>query len=53
MWFTEIAIGRIGRITPSGSIKEFKLPSRTSEPGGIAAGPGAYGSAKKAAGPSG
>ena len=40
LWFTENK-GRIGRITPSGDITEFAIPSPDSGPVGIAAGPDA------------
>ncbi|MFI5250511.1 MAG: PASTA domain-containing protein [Gemmatimonadales bacterium] len=46
LWFTEIATGRIGRITPAGSITEFSVPAlaglcepTTGLPCTIAAGP--------------
>jgi streptogramin lyase len=47
IWFTEIPVGftspepagRIGRITPTGQITEFTLPSAGSEPRGITPGP--------------
>jgi streptogramin lyase len=39
VWFTERNAGRIGRITPSGTITEFPLPSAASAPTTIAAGP--------------
>ena len=39
MWFTERLASAIGRITPDGTITEYKLPTFTSYPGGIAAGP--------------
>jgi streptogramin lyase len=38
LWFTQ-NIGGIGRITPSGDITEFTIPSPNSGPVGIAAGP--------------
>jgi streptogramin lyase len=37
LWFTE-DVGNIGRIKPSGAIKEFPLPSGASDPTGIASG---------------
>ena len=47
IWFTEIPVGftapepagRVGRITPTGQITEFTLPSAGSEPRGISTGP--------------
>src|SRR5438105_4777991 len=39
MWFTEEAGNAIGRITPSGTITEFPIPTANSSPRGIAAGP--------------
>jgi streptogramin lyase len=39
LWFTEHGGNRIGRITPSGSIREFSLPTPGSAPQGITAGP--------------
>jgi photosystem II stability/assembly factor-like uncharacterized protein/streptogramin lyase len=42
LWFTEYVsyqIGQIGRITPSGTVTEFAIPSRYSRPLGITAGP--------------
>ena len=38
LWFTQ-NIGRIGRITPTGVISEFTIPSPNSGPVGITAGP--------------
>ncbi len=38
IWFTEFDNNAIGRITPSGSITEFSLPTANSEPTGIVAG---------------
>jgi streptogramin lyase len=38
LWFTEYVFGTIGRITPSGTISEFTIPSTESHPEGIAAG---------------
>ncbi len=38
LWFTE-GTGNIGRITPSGSITEFPIPTASSMPVGITAGP--------------
>jgi streptogramin lyase len=40
LWFTQ-NIGGIGRITPTGAITEFAIPSTNSRPVGIAAGPDA------------
>jgi streptogramin lyase len=39
MWFTERTGNRIGRITASGAISEFPIPTSASEPVGIASGP--------------
>jgi streptogramin lyase len=39
LWFTEADAGKIGRITPDGSIAEFPLSSSGAEPWRIAAGP--------------
>jgi streptogramin lyase len=39
MWFAESAGNRIGRITMTGAITEFPLPTAGSSPAGIAAGP--------------
>lgn len=48
LWFTELGfsnagetngIGKIGRISPSGRITEFPLPTQYSHPSGITAGP--------------
>jgi streptogramin lyase len=39
VWFTEEAGNRIGRITPSGTITEFPIPSANSEPNAIVTGP--------------
>jgi virginiamycin B lyase len=39
LWFTEADAGKIGRITPEGSVVEYPLPSPTAEPWRIAAGP--------------
>ena len=39
VWFTEGAADTIGRITPSGKISDFPLPTRESLPSGITAGP--------------
>jgi RHS repeat-associated protein len=38
MWFAEYHAGKIGKVTPSGTITEYSLPSG-SDPTGIAAGP--------------
>jgi streptogramin lyase len=40
LWFTQ-NVGGIGRITPTGDITEFAIPSPNSGPLGIAAGPDA------------
>ena len=39
LWFTEARGNQIGRISPSGTITEFPVPTAGSYPGGIAAGP--------------
>src|SRR5207249_2781159 len=40
LWFTEEVIGgRIGRITPQGSVTEYLLPTKDSYARGITAGP--------------
>jgi virginiamycin B lyase len=41
VWFTEImqGVGKIGRITPSGTITEFQTPTANSRLEGITAGP--------------
>ncbi len=39
LWFTEYNDNRIGRITPSGSVTEFLIPTAYSQPWTIAAGP--------------
>ena len=39
VWFTELVGNRIGRITPSGEITEFPVPTANSEPIAIAKGP--------------
>jgi virginiamycin B lyase len=39
LWFTETVRNKIGRITPSGVITEFALPTSDGDPHGIAAGP--------------
>ena len=39
LWFTEEAAGKIGRITPSGQISEFSVPTPESQPDGITATP--------------
>ncbi|HTO87142.1 MAG TPA: hypothetical protein VMR54_06385 [Thermoanaerobaculia bacterium] len=38
LWFTESRNDKIGRISPSGVITEFPIPTPNSSPGGIAAG---------------
>ena len=38
MWFTEQGADRIGRITPSGDIREYSLPTPRAGPTGIALG---------------
>ena len=39
IWFTERAPGKIGVITPSGTIAEYALPSSAADPRNITAGP--------------
>ena len=39
LWFTEEGANKIGRITPSGRITEFPIPTASSGPDGITAGP--------------
>ncbi len=39
MWFTETATNKIGRITPSGVVTEFSVPTPNSSPNDITAGP--------------
>ena len=39
MWFTETNAGRIGRITTSGQVLEFRIPTANAGPLGIASGP--------------
>jgi streptogramin lyase len=39
LWFTEWLADKIGRITPSGTISQFQIPTATSHPYGITAGP--------------
>lgn len=39
LWFTESDANAIGRITTSGSIAEFPVPTPASQPSGIASGP--------------
>jgi streptogramin lyase len=39
LWFTEFLGDRIGRITPSGTINEYSVPTTPSGPSGIAVGP--------------
>src|ERR1700730_6073061 len=39
LWFTETFASRIGRITTSGVVSEFPLPTSGSGPADIAAGP--------------
>jgi streptogramin lyase len=39
IWFTEFSGNRIGRVTTSGVIDEFPLPTGATQPHGIAAGP--------------
>jgi streptogramin lyase len=39
LWFTEYWSNRIGRMTPSGALTEFPIPTPESSPRGIVAGP--------------
>ena len=39
LWFTETDAGKVGRMTTTGRLTEFPLPSAVSEPGEIVAGP--------------
>jgi streptogramin lyase len=39
LWFTEFAADQIGRITPTGAITEFSIPTANAEPQGITVGP--------------
>jgi hypothetical protein len=39
LWFTETLANKIGRITPSGTITEYRVPTSNSNPGEITAGP--------------
>ena len=39
MWFTEEGRNRIGRLTPTGSLSEFLIPTAQATPGGITVGP--------------
>ena len=39
LWFTEFIANKIGRITPTGTITEFNVPTSSSDPIGITAGP--------------
>src|SRR5919204_3218853 len=39
LWFDEFWTNRIGRLTPSGSLTEFAIPTADSGPRGITAGP--------------
>ena len=40
IWFTDWSGNAIGRMSPSGAVREFPLPRRNSQPSGITAGPG-------------
>ncbi len=37
MWFTELYAGKIGNVTPSGSVVEYTVPTANSQPTGIIA----------------
>jgi len=39
LWFTEFIAGKIGRITTTGTITEYNIPTPDSTPRGITAGP--------------
>jgi streptogramin lyase len=39
LWFTEFWANRVGRLTPSGSLTEFTIPTAESSPRGIVTGP--------------
>ncbi len=39
LWFTDLALGKIGRITTDGIVTSYSVPSANSQPMGIAAGP--------------
>src|SRR5438270_281937 len=39
LWFTEYIGNRIGRITPTGTVTEFPIPTTNSQPVGITGGP--------------
>jgi streptogramin lyase len=39
LWFTEYLVGKIGRLTPSGTLTEYPLPFPNSQPESIVAGP--------------
>ncbi|MDX3539209.1 hypothetical protein PV721_33780 [Streptomyces sp. MB09-01] len=39
LWFTEVGIRKIARITPTGDLTEYQLPGDDNSPFGIAAGP--------------
>jgi len=40
MWFVENSANKIGRISPAGAIKEFKVPTADADLQAISAGPG-------------
>src|SRR5262249_36138266 len=39
LWFTESALGKIGRISLAGTLTEYTLPRSDADPEGIVAGP--------------
>jgi streptogramin lyase len=39
LWYTEIGLAKIGRLSPNGVVTEFPLASTNGNPGGITAGP--------------
>jgi virginiamycin B lyase len=39
LWFTEFIGNKIGRITPTGIVTEYTIPTAQSQPSGIASGP--------------
>ncbi len=39
LWFTELVGDQLGRITTSGALSEYSLPTKDAQPQGIAAGP--------------
>jgi virginiamycin B lyase len=39
LWFVESQANKVGRITPTGTVTEFAIPTAASNPQGITAGP--------------